>query len=154
MTDPDPLYRRHRFPAEIIAHAVWLYFRFPLGLRLVEDLLAARRVVVTHQTIRFWAEEFGRGFANKIRRRSSGGLGEKWHLDEAAVSIRGKKHWLWPAVDQFGFVLEVLMQRRRNAEAAKRLMRKLLKGSGTVAAGDGHRQTSLRRRSKAGHHAG
>ena len=106
MTDRDPLYRRHRFPAEVIAHAVWLYFRFPLSLRMVEDLLAARGIIVSHQTVRRWAEKFGRTFANEIRRSSSGRLGDKWHLDEAVVSIRGKKHWLWRAVDQDGFVLE------------------------------------------------
>ncbi len=130
MTDRDPLYRRHRFPAEIIAHAVWLYFRFPLSLRMVEDLLAARGVIVSHQTVRLWVEKFGRHFADNIRRRSCGQLGDKWHLDEAVISIRGKKHWLWRAVDQEGFVLEVLVQSRRDAKAAKRLMRKLLKSQG------------------------
>ncbi|XIE09843.1 hypothetical protein ACFZPV_007559 (plasmid) [Rhizobium ruizarguesonis] len=93
MTDRDPLYRRHRFPAEVIAHAVWLYFRFPLSLRMVEDLLAARGIIASHQTVRLWAEKFGRTFANEIRRRSSGRLGDKWHLDEAVVSIRGKKRF-------------------------------------------------------------
>ncbi|WP_430440987.1 IS6 family transposase [Shinella sp.] len=130
MTNRDPLYRRHRFPAEIIAHAVWLYFRFPLSLRMVEDMLAARGIIVSHQTVRLWAEKFGRTFAKEIRRRSSGRLGDKWHLDEVVISIRGKKHWLWRAADQDGFVLEVLVQSRRNATAAKRLMRKLLKGQG------------------------
>ena len=128
MTDRDPLYRRHRYPAEIIAHAVWLYLRFPLSLRIVEDMLAARGIIVSHQTVRLWVEKFGRNFANEIRHRSSGRLGDKWHLDEVVVSIRGKKHWLWRAVDHDGFVLEILVQSRRNAEAAKRLMRKLLKG--------------------------
>ncbi|UIK04718.1 IS6 family transposase [Neorhizobium galegae] len=130
MTDRDPLYRRHRFAPEIIAHAVWLYFRFPLSLRMVEDMLAARGIIVSHQTVRLWAEKFGRAFASEIRRRSAGRVGDKWHLDEAVVSIRGKKHWLWRAVDQDGFVLEVLVQSRRDAKAAKRLMRKLLKGQG------------------------
>lgn len=130
MTDRDPLYRRHRFAPEIIAHAVWLYFRFPLSLRMVEDMLAARGIIVSHQTVRLWAEKFGRAFASEIRRRSAGRVGDKWHLDEAVVSIRGKKHWLWRAVDQDGFVLEVLVQSRRNAKATKRLMRKLLKGQG------------------------
>ncbi|WP_208246232.1 IS6 family transposase (plasmid) [Rhizobium sp. T1470] len=126
----DPLYRRHRFPAEIIAHAVWLYFRFPLSLRMVEDMLAARGIIVTHQTIRSWAEKFGRHFAREIKRRSAGCLGDKWHLDECVVAINGKKQWLWRAVDQDGFVLDVLVQSRRNAKAAKRLMRKLLKAQG------------------------
>lgn len=123
----DPLYRRHRFPAEVIAHAVWLYFRFPLSLRMVEDMLAARGIIVSHQTVRLWAEKFGRRFANDIRKRSAGRLGDKWYLDEAVMTIRGKKHWLWRAVDQDGFVLDVLVQSRRSAKAAKCLMRKLLK---------------------------
>jgi len=126
----NPLYRRHRFPAEVIAHAVWLYFRFPLSLRMVEDMLAARGVIVSHQTVRLWAEKFGRHFANNICKRSAGRLGDKWHLDEVVITIAGKKHWLWRAVDQDGFVLDVLVQSRRNAKAAKRLMRKLLKGQG------------------------
>ncbi|NEH33196.1 IS6 family transposase [Rhizobium ruizarguesonis] len=126
----DPLYRRHRFPAGVIAHAVWLYFRFPLSLRMVEDLLAERGIMVTHQTVRLWAEKFGRHFANEIRRRSAGKLGDKWHLDEVVITIQGKKHWLWRAVDQDGFVLDALVQSRRNAKAAKRLMRNLLKGQG------------------------
>ncbi|QLF71505.1 IS6 family transposase (plasmid) [Peteryoungia desertarenae] len=130
MTDRDPLYRRHRFPAEIIAHAVWLCFRFPLSLRMVEDMPAARAIIVSYQTIRVWAEKFGRIFANQIPQRSRGQLGDKWHLDEVVMSIRGEKHWLWRAVDQDGFVLEVLVQSRRNAKAARRLMRKLVKGQG------------------------
>ncbi len=92
--------------------------------------MAAPGIFVSHQTVRLWAEKFGRTFANDIRRRSSGRLGDKWHLDEAVVSIRGKKHWLWHAVDQDGFVLEVLVQSRRNTKAVKRLIRKLLKGQG------------------------
>jgi putative transposase len=130
--DRDPLYQRHRFPSEIIAHAVWLYFRFPLSLRMVEDLLAARGIIVSHQTIRMWAEKFGRPFANEIRCRSAGCLGDKWHLDEVVVTIARKKHWLWRAVDQNGFVLDVLVQNRRNAKAAMRLMRKLLQKQGHV----------------------
>lgn len=129
-TDRDPLYHRHRFAAEIIAHAVWLYFRFPLSLRMVEDMLAARGIFVSHQTVRLWAEKFGRAFANDIHRRTAGRLGDKWHLDEIVVSISGQKHWLWRAVDQDGFVLDALVQSRRNAKPAKRLMRKLLKGKG------------------------
>ena len=124
----DSLYHRHRFPAEVIAHAVWLYLRFPLSLRMVEDLLAARGIIVSHQTVRLWAEKFGRQFANEIRRRSAGKLGDKWYLDEVVISIGGKKHWLWRAVDQDGFVLDVLVQSRRNTKAAKHFFRKLLKG--------------------------
>jgi len=123
---PNSLYRGHRFPAEVIAHAVWLYFRFPLSLRMVEDLLAARGVIVSHETVRRWAEKFGRDFANKIRRRASR-FGDKWHLDEVAVTINGKKHWLWRAVDQEGFVLDALVQSRRDKRAAERLLRKLIR---------------------------
>jgi putative transposase len=151
----DPLYRRHRFPAEVIAHAVWLYFRFPLSLRMVEDMPAARGIIVSHQTVKLWAEKFGRHFANDIRRRSAGKLGDKWHLDEVVITIAGKKHWPWRAVDQDGFVLDVLVQRHRNAKAAKRLMRKLLKGQGRsprVMITD--RQAAILRRSKARDHAG
>lgn len=109
---------------------MWLYFRVPHSLPMIEDLLTACGVVVSHQTVRLRAEKFGRTFANEIRRRSVDRLGVKWHLNEAVVSIRGKKHWLWRAVDQDGFVLDVLVQSRRNAKAVKRLMRKLLKGQG------------------------
>ncbi len=97
---------------------------------MVEYMLAARGIIVTHQTMRNWAEKFGRQFARDLRRRSAGRFGDKWHLDECVVAINGKKQWLWRAVDQDGFVLDVLVQSRRNARAAKRLMRKLLKAQG------------------------
>jgi putative transposase len=97
---------------------------------MVEDMLAARGVIVSHQTVRLWAEKFGRHFANNTRKRSAGRLGNKWHLDEVVIAIAGKKHWLWRAVDRAGFVLDVLGQSRHNTKAAKRLMRKLLKGQG------------------------
>jgi putative transposase len=119
-------YAGYRFPSEIISHAVWLYFRFPLGLSMVEELLAARGIIVSHETVRQWARKFGRPFANQIRRRLPRS-GEKWHLDEVVLKIPGVQHWLWRAVDQTGIVLDVLVQRRRNKQAAKRLLRKLLK---------------------------
>jgi putative transposase len=124
-TPRDPIYAGHRYPAEIISYAVWLYFRFPLSLRMVEEMLAARGISVTHETIRQW----GRGFADRIRRRAPR-RGDKWHLDEVVIGIAGKKHWLWRAVDQDGFVLDVLVQSRRDTKAAKRLFRKLLKRQG------------------------
>src|SRR5215218_8804777 len=124
-------YAGHRFPAEVISQAVWLYFRFPLSLRMVEEMLAARGIVVSHETVRQWALKFGRDFANRIRRRLPA-PGDKWHLDEVAISIAGKRHWLWRAVDQHGVVLDILVQSRRNAKAAKRLLRKLLKKQGIV----------------------
>jgi putative transposase len=125
----DPGYARHRFPAEVISHAVWLYFRFPLSLRMVEEMLAARGIEVSHETVRQWAMKFGESFAHQIRRRLPA-PGDKWHLDEVAITIGGQKHWLWRAVDQHGVVLDILVQSRRNAKAAKRLLRKLLKKQG------------------------
>src|SRR3954463_10700244 len=119
-------YAGYRFPGEVISHAVWLYFRFPLSLRMVEEMLAARGIDVSHETVRQWARKFGQGFANQIRRKLPD-PGDKWHLDEVCLMIGGTKHWLWRAVDQDGGVLDVLVQRRRNKRAAKRLLRKLLK---------------------------
>jgi len=125
----DPLYARHRFPAEVISHAVWLYFRFPLSLRMVEEMLAARGILVSHETVRQWATKFGQSFANQFRRRLPA-VGDKWHLDEVVISMAGRKHWLWCAVDQHGVVLDILVQSRRNTTAAKRLLRTLLKREG------------------------
>src|ERR671917_1197452 len=124
-----PHYARHRFPAEVISYAVWLYYRFPLSLRMVEEMLATRGILVSHETVRQWAMKFGQSFANQIRRRLPA-VGDKWHLDEVVISIAGRKHWLWRAVDQQGIVLDILVQSRRNANAAKRLLRKLLKKQG------------------------
>src|SRR5689334_8467563 len=127
MTTPVcPRYAGHRFPAEIISYTVWLYFRFPLSLRMVEERLAARGIVVSHESVRQLALKFGQAFANRIRRRLPR-TGDKWHLDEVAVKIAGKKHRVWRAVDQDGIVLEILVQNRRDKRAAKRLLRKLLK---------------------------
>jgi putative transposase len=119
-------YAGYRFPPEVISHAVWLYFRFPLSLRMVEEMLAARGIIVSHETVRQWALKFGQAFANRIRRRLPR-AGDKWHLDEVVLKIAGKKHWLWRAVDQDGIVLDILVQSRRDKRAAKRLLRKLLK---------------------------
>src|SRR3954467_4852694 len=122
-------YAGYRFPPEVISHAVWLYFRFPLSLRMVEEMLAARGIIVSHETVRQWARKFGQTPANQIRRRLPG-AGDKWHLDEVVIMIAGVKHWLWRAVDQTGIVLDVLVQSRRDQRAAKRLLRKLLKRQG------------------------
>src|SRR3712207_6535356 len=116
-------YAGYRFPGEIISHAVWLYFRFPLSLRMVEEMLAARSIDVSHETVRQWARKFGQGFANRIRRRLPR-AGDQWHLDEVALKIAGRKHWLWRAVDQHGLVLDVLVQSRRDKRAAKRLRKR------------------------------
>src|SRR5687768_1595731 len=122
-------YKRHRFPPEIIAHAVWLYFRFPLSLRLVEELLLERGIVVSYESIRRWAMKFGPAIARAVRRRAPR-PGDIWHLDEVRVVIRGEVHWLWRAVDQHGFVLDEILQRHRDKRAAKRLLIKLLKRQG------------------------
>ncbi len=122
-----PSYKRFRFPQEIIAHAVWLYFRFSLSFRDVEEILAARGVTVTYETIRQWCLHFGQTYANQLRRRRVR-LGDKWHLDEVFIKINGKTQYLWRAVDQHGNVLDILVQSRRNKCAAKKFFRKLLKG--------------------------
>src|SRR3954467_4847797 len=100
-------YAGYRFPAEVISHAVWLYFRFPLSLRMVEEMLAARGILVSHETVRQWALKFGQDFANQIRRRLPA-AGDKWHLDEVCLLISGTKHWLWRAGGQDGARLAVL----------------------------------------------
>jgi len=125
-TSALPSYAGYRFPAEVISHAVWLYFRFPLSMRMVDELLAARGIVVSHETVRQWALKFGQVFANQIRGRLPAAW-DKWHLDEVVITISGIKHWRWRAVDQTGTVLDILVQNRRNTRAAKRLLCKLLK---------------------------
>jgi putative transposase len=126
MNNTNP-YSGYRYPAEIISHAVWLYYRFSLSFRDVEELLAERGITVTYETIRRWCLKFGQHYANKLRRRR-GRLGDTWHLDEVFVSINGERQYLWRAVDQDGDVLDILVQSRRNKKAAKRFFRKLLKG--------------------------
>jgi putative transposase len=122
---PDPGYR-HRFPAAIITHAVWLYHVFSLSLRDVELLLAERGIVVSYETVRRWCKKFGESFAKRRRRRPR--PGDKWHLDEVFIRIGGVQHYLWRAVDQDGVVLDILVQKRRDGNAAKRFFRRLLKG--------------------------
>jgi putative transposase len=120
-------YKNHRFPAEIISHAVWLYFRFCLSYRDVEELLFARGVTVTYEAIRKWCRKFGQRYANQLRHRRPK-PGDKWHLDEVFLNIHGERHYLWRAVDQEGNILDILVQRRRDKQAAKTFFRKLLKG--------------------------
>jgi putative transposase len=122
-------YKRHRFPPEIIAHAVWLYFRFPLSLRLVEEMLLERGIVVSYETVRRWALKFGPAYARRLRRKTPS-RHDIWHLDEVVITIAGKKHWLWRAVDQDGYVLDEVVQSRRDTKAAERLLKRLLKKQG------------------------
>ena len=122
-------YRRHRFPLEIISHATWLYHRFSLSFRDVEDLLAERGIIVFYESIRRWCLKFGPRYQRSLKRRE-GRLGDDWFVDAVFVSIGGKQHYLWRAVDQDGDVLDILVQRRRNRAAAKRFFRKVLAGQG------------------------
>src|SRR4051812_25702946 len=119
--------KRHRFPPEIIAHAVWLYFPFALSYRDVEELLAERGVVLTYETVCQWCRKFGHQYDNTLRRRRPQ-PGGKWHVDEVFISINGVQHYLWRAVDQDGNVLDILVQSRRDKRAATKFLRKLLKG--------------------------
>jgi transposase-like protein len=122
-------FKRHRFPAEVIRHAVWLYFRFTLGIRDAEELLAQRGIEVSRETIRCWAIKFGPVIAANLRRRRSPPTG-RWHLDEMVVKIGGRRMCLWRAVDDEGEELDMLVQKRRNKHAALKLLRKLLKNQG------------------------
>jgi putative transposase len=119
-------YKRHRFPPEIIAHAVWLYFRFPLSLRLVEKMLLERGILVSYETVRRRALKFGLEYVRRLKRKRPSQR-DIWHLDEVVVTIAGQKHWLWRAVDQDGYVLDEIVQARRDTKAAKRMLRRLLK---------------------------
>jgi len=122
-------YARHQFPPDIIRHAVWLYLRFTLSYRDVEELLAERGLDVSYETVRRWVLKFGPAFARNLRRlrpRPSA----QWHFDEMAVVIGGKRLWLWRAVDSEGEILDILVQPRRDRAAALRLMRKLLRKQG------------------------
>ena len=129
MTPPALSYHGYRFPPEIISHAVWLYHRFCLSFRDVEDLLAERGVTVSYEAIRQWGQTFGRDYARSLRRRR-GRLGDTWYLDELFVTIQGQRRYLWRAVDQDGDVIDILVQSRRDRRAATRFFRKLLKGQG------------------------
>jgi len=122
-------FKGYRFPPDIIAYPVWSYFRFPLSLRDVEDLLAARGIVVSYETIRKWVGKFGTKYAASIR-RDRPAPSDKWHLDEVVIPIRGRKFWLWRAIESNGDVLDILVQSRRNTRAAKRFFRKLFKQYG------------------------
>ncbi len=122
MPSTVPSYKRHRYPAEVIAHCVWLYFRFPLSFREVEELMLRRGVIVSYETIRRWCARFGQAYADGLRQRRPE-PGDKWHLDEVFVRINGERQYLWRAVDQHGNVLDILVQSRRDKAAARRSWR-------------------------------
>jgi putative transposase len=119
-------YKRHRFPPQIIARAVWLYYRFPLSLRLVEEMLLERGIVVSYETIRRWGKKFGSDYARRLRRKLPS-RNDIWHLDEVVISIDGKKYWLWRAVDQDGYILDEIVQLSRDTKTSKHLLRRLLR---------------------------
>jgi len=122
-------YKRHRFPRELIAHAVWLYYRFPLSFRLIEEMLLERGIFISYETIRRWSQKFGTAFARRLRRKRAS-AGDVWHLDEVRIVIRGQPHWLWRAVDQDGYILDEILQTRRNTKATRRLLTRLLNKQG------------------------
>ena len=124
-------FKRHRFPPDAIRHAVWLYFRFTLSIRDVEELMLQRGIPVSREAIRCWVNKFGPLIASNLRRRRSPPTG-RWHLDEMVVNIAGVRMYLWRAVDDEGEVLDVLVQKRRNAAAAMKLLRRLLKNQGVA----------------------
>src|SRR6476620_4183331 len=126
-------YCRHRFPGMVIQQAVWLYFRFALSYRDVEDMLAERGIDVSYETVRRWALKFGGIIARKLR-RGRPRPDERWHLDEVFVSINGRQLYVWRAVDSEGEALDILVQPRRDRKAARKLMRKLLKKQGVTPA--------------------
>ena len=123
------IYKRHRFPPEIIQYAVWLYFRFNLSHRDIEDLLAQRGIIVSRETIRLWCNKFGAKFARRLRKKHQG-FGDTFYLDEVFVKINGIQHYLWRAVDQDGEVVDVFLQKRRDAAAAKCFFKRLLNHNG------------------------
>ena len=129
MKSTRSLYHGHRYPREIISHAVWLYYKLGVSLRDVEDVLAKRGIVVSYETVRRWSKKFGPNYARRLKKRQ-GRLGDMWYLDEVFVTINGQRQYLWRAVDQDGDVIDILVQSRRNRRAAERFFRKLLKDQG------------------------
>ena len=121
-------YKGHRYPVEVISHCVWLYFRFPLSFREVEELMLERGVVVSYETVRRWCAKSGQAYANALRRRQPR-PGDKWHLDEVFIKINGRLRHLRRAVDQDG---NILVQNRRDKAAARRFFRRLLKKTRVV----------------------
>ncbi|WP_406253659.1 IS6 family transposase [Streptomyces atratus] len=163
MGSASPSYKGHRY-VEIISHCVWLYFRFPLSFREVEELMLERGVIVSHETVRRWCAKFGQAYANGLRRRRPR-PGDKWHLDEVFIKINGEQKYLWRAVDADGNVLDILVQNRRDTAAARRVFRRLLKTTCSVprvvvtdklrSYGAAHREVMLgpdHRRCKPAHH--
>jgi putative transposase len=126
MKKSSTTYKRHRFPPEVIQYAVWLYYRFNLSCRDIEDLLAERGIAVSYESIRLWCHKFGLKYVRRLKKKHQG-FGDTFFIDEVFVKIDGKQHYLWRAVDQDGEVIDVLLQRKRDGKAAKRFFKRLLK---------------------------
>ncbi|MFD7607500.1 IS6 family transposase [Streptomyces mirabilis] len=131
MGNVSPSYKGHWYPVEVISHGVWLYHRFPLSFREVEELMLERGATVSYETVRRWCVKFGQQYANALRRRQPR-PGDKRHLDEVFIKVNGKQKYLWRAVDQDGNVLDVLVQNRRDKAAARRFFRRRMKKTGAV----------------------
>ena len=144
-------YHGYRFPPEIISHAVWLYHRFCVSFRNVEELLAQRGITVSYEAVRLWCIKFGPEYARRLKRRQ-GRLGDTWHLDEVFIKIQGERQYLWRAVDQDGDVIDILVQPRRESESRQTILPQAVEGARPPALAAGHRQTEkLQRRSPRGH---
>ena len=122
------MYKRHRFPPEIIQYAVWIYHRFSLSHRDIEDLLAERGITVSYESIRLWCNKFGLKYVRRLRKKHQG-YGDTFFIDEVFVKIDGRQYYLWRAVDQDGEIVDIFLQRRRDGEAAKRFFKRLLKNN-------------------------
>ncbi|CAN7681938.1 IS6 family transposase [Phyllobacterium sp. LjRoot231] len=129
MSQTAPTYKNHRFPIEIVARAIWLYFRFNVSLREVEEMMLERGVVVSYETIRRWCRKHSANYTCRLHRKPPSHE-DVWHLDELVVRVNGRKCWLWRAVDHDGYVLDEIVQTRRNTKAARRLLIRLLKKQG------------------------
>ena len=129
MNESANIYKRHRFPPVIIQYAVWLYHRFNLSCRDIEDLMAERGIEVSYESNRLWCNKFGPLYSKRLKRKHQG-FGDTFFIDEVFVNIKGRRHYLWRAVDQDGDVVDVYLQTRRNANAVKRFFRRLLKSHG------------------------
>ena len=141
MTSQPPSYRGYRFPSEIISHAVWLYYRFGLSFRDVEDLLAERGITVTYEAIRLWCRTFGLNYARRLRRRR-GRQGDTWYLDELFVKIQGQQQYLWRAVDEDGDVLDILVQSRAQSAGGHTVLPEAVETPRPRASPADHRQTA------------
>jgi len=122
-------YKRHRFPPDIISYAVWLYHRFNLSHRDIEDLLAERGITVSRESIRLWCIKFGAIYTRRLKRKHRG-YGDTFYIDEVFVKINGRQHYLWRAVDQDGEVVDVYLQAKRDGAAAKSFLKRLLRSYG------------------------